>query len=339
MKCGAGLQSLSTESRLNIVPLLQAVYQLDMSSLAQTRLKDTPSHIGKISFSYSCELIVITEYHSAAQEPGLQNFVYDRNGCEIVRFRDLDSCAAYVVRNRLAVAHKSFFNIWDLMSGQKHGTLEPVARENTDSHHQGRIAANGSGTQLAFCPVAAEILHLYDALTLAPLCRLHPAGCNPPRASGSSLCALGWGASHGWWMGYGSNSPHGSRMDQPWTVLVVQPQADSTYKEVLRCERQFGLFPTLSPDGAFMCSFEPLGASINVHDTHSGQLMLAQSLCHPDGVQAPEPLQGAREVNAFNLEYMQWSACGRKLCIAATWGNGAFVTEDTVAAQIMEVLF
>ena len=96
-------------------------------------------------------------------------------------------------------------------------------------------------------------------------------------------------------------------------VRVLRPLLGTDmYTEMLRCEDQPQQVPACSPDGSMVCVFSSPTASIEVHDTNSGQLKMSQAISMP--LHGPDESLGAVEIN--------WSGCGRELLVKAYASNG-----------------
>ena len=246
----------------------QAVYVLSMSSRAlqliyMNREADfnDDACVRTVFFSFDSSLIVVV--NSAAN-------VFNHTGQQLSRIAmplALPSPRyALAQGGRIAIPIKSELQVWGLLPGGHLGTVQaPVNAANTyHAHGFDNVAANKSGSKLAFMPGGSRVLYLFSALNLDLLACLSPSACAMPisgRVMGLEWGIWGWLAS--------------SHLNQQCESHLLMP--DSGNNTYCQSEVQHAQVQAVSPCGAFACGVDPVDPytiMIRVSDIRSGQELL-----------------------------------------------------------------
>ena len=293
----------------------QVVYRLDVASLAVQHITCTSEHESLLRVEFSrCGSLILALWHGYdANESRFE--VHDSSGQRIAQFRasgqGFDWQLALTAGNRVAAARSQDFSVWDLRSGQLVGTRGPAtpATQGPASGCTGLIAANKTGTKLAFCAWGSTAVHLHEAVTLEALGVVHPADRVMPaclESGGSQLCGLGWEV--GWNCVVRMHGPQRPCGRHHWQdcLLALRLRAGGLYEEMMRNDPPNATLPAVSPDGVFMCMFSPSAATIGVYDTRSGQLLSTLAVPALGSTQDQRP-----DTHVF----LWWSTCGHRLLV------------------------
>ena len=218
-----------------------------------------------------------SELYSTVSLPDFHIYVHNCKRQLLAQIRDpgpLHSIT-HVMDSKIAVAGVHSIGVWAADTGQPHASAAPA--DGIDGTG-GFYAANKTGSRLAFCGTGRLVL--YDACTLSCLGQIQ-------------LPALGLHILHLWlhWNVHGWLSLSKEHLEQSPTVLrfmqLTERVPDCTYV----CHRS-----AISPDGAFVCILQETDSFIQIQDTRSGALLLAQTL--------------PQEQPPLTMHNVKWSSCG-----------------------------
>ena len=297
---------------------MQAVYLLQVAS--QTLLLVThelseefedASSILYARFSFDGKLVVVIS------SLGRGFHVYSRQGQKLSHFEiAADHCSrvqTFVQPDRVAVSLGFEFEMWELTSGKLLGTVTPPATHMSGdisfSHNHmeglGPVAANRSGSKLAFLPAGSKTLLMYNALTLELLGCVAPSGPDStPFLDNEVVTGLTWNV---WSMLATSCTVEGGHRHT--SEFKLGPGCNS-YR-VQSSAVPPGAVLASSPDGAFACNWEFESSTIRVYDTRTGQLKSAYV------VNKLRELPGSTATCVYNLRQGAWSTCGSWLVLTA----------------------
>ena len=246
--------------------------------------------------------------------------VHDRSGERVAQISSPDTwrkaSLAFAAQNRVAGASREGFSVWDLTSGELHGTRGPrepqVPRERCRpcGSRAGVVAANKAGSKLAFSEGRGlSPVPVFDAVTLDALGCLLPAHDYVPLSDHGAFSSMTWDV-------YGLLFTCPPTERKAGVLRVVSPDARSdtakSYCEIMRCQQQHAHKPVSSPDGAFVCVCESDGAEVKIYDTRSGRLVLDSCVPLPDSLEV------------LHKPVLWWSACGCCVLVRhTTWDAGA----------------
>ena len=305
----------------------QIVYLLDMATRSYAHitttyeeacLSDPCQDLGILSFSLDCQHVLVA-WQLAGTECGCRFDAHSLTGRVMCRFtleelEDGATAPAHAQGNRNAVAFCGMFGVWDGTSGLLLGRRRPgyedpddVDQDDARLHHN-LIAANKSGTRLAFCKTWAPALWLYDAVSLELLRCLAPGPALRPALVANRLVGLACGV-YGWTLMQG----RGSDM----CLYICRPGAGHTrYTPTVWCQDQPMQLPAFSPDGAFVAVV--CGAGVQVHDARTGQHLLTQAILPPPA--------GADVCHVTDI-LVSWSSCGQRILVRMVFTR-CFVRRD-----------
>ena len=320
---------------------MQALYLLEVGTWKVTLITqlDEDLELRHLSFSLNSQLILIMR--SNPNRRGFDLNVYDRSGQRIVHFEDdhlsklywytMPGCLVHAVGDRLAACHSNDFDVWDLRSGRKLGTRgpgpEPSPREAGMA--AGQVAANRSGTRLAFCGQGSLDVHLFDAVTLEAQSTLRLAGSSMLahlRSVKGQLESIVW-AGGGFLLRIKAIGQQ-REAEQVLGLYFLKPQPSSSISlvERLQVSLKGAAQPALAPDGAFVAVHEGDSMSIGVWDTRSGRKVLTHAIDIPEPVLCEYP---GRQASGL----LQWSSCGSRLLHRVTMcrkGDLHYVLADQI---------
>ena len=320
---------------------LQVLYLLELSTLEIKLITQTVDHMGMgaPSFSLDVQLILVPWDENVGLYTHFH--VHDRSGHCLSRFQmagmpelppsdDASTCCshAHIQGGRAAFAQGHVFLVLDLCSGQvlgRRGLQAPVMEDPTVSAAGGLVTVSKAGSRLAFCAHGSTAIHLYDALTLAPLGNVCPIGPDTqayllgPQAG---LCSIGF-CGGGWALrAYQSSTTPADGQ----ALLVSRIQQGSGELEVKLCfEARAAPYPVVSPSAAFVCTYEACSAVLAVYDTRSGQEILTQDVRLPEGV--PEVAADCKSVS------IGWSHCESRLHVKSTFRNQGKVVDYVLVVR------
>ena len=234
---------------------------------------------------------------------------FDPNCCEL--------SWVFLANNRVAIAQTASFKVWDLSSEQLEATAGPGDTSNLISYifawdSAGQIAANPSGTLLAFCPAVAPgcssllRVYVYDAGSLQVLACLEPGGeavaCLAPGAHGSQSYGMSW-TLHGWILAY--KPPSSQFLGSSHLQMMPSQAGTAVSQHVMQTGCNPSHPPVLSPCQSFVLLFEQQSANLEIRDVRSGQLMLSRTVWLAKGARAQHDLQ-------YDVD-LRWSSCGSRV--------------------------
>ena len=211
--------------------------------------------------------------------------IYDCHGQKLSSLKGTGACISLAVlaNARLAVSRHQDFQVFSVYSGQllvtqgPHKGIAGLPDRQTGRLLSGLIFLDPSGAKLAFCEPRQSVVHLYSSSTLQALGTMSPSG-HSHLAWGGPLTAIKWGV-YSWVMHL---PPHLTAPYNSKSVQVMRIGPGDTYTEVLDCAGQPQQAPALSPDGAYLCTYDKRNTMIHVNDVRTGQLMLAQDVSLPE---------------------------------------------------------
>ena len=317
----------SGKLRLSIMVPWQAVYLVEVAQQTTKLLIETDENIevddDLICFSPDSSLIALPLCENWAGDLA----IYNRAGL-LLALIELPAvfwkrASLAFTQGGLAAAVGLTFQIWDPLTAEVQGFGGPcmgvdlpyeVRAGDTDSSsdsesdseddHNGIVAANRSGSRLAFCAAGSFAVYVYDVSSFEVLAYVTPAQAVPPVPSNGELLWLAW-SSAGWLMWHARKWASYRELAR---LHAFQQVAIGRHEEVLRVEVPGEQSVALSPDGAFVCSSDADGGRLLVHDTRSGQLLVDYGL-----EVGAEGQDGAR----LRCESFSWSRCGKRVLIRA----------------------
>lgn len=283
--------------------------------LGQGMLQDPSTDPGHITFTPDDQhlLCVWTLFEDAWPACGGRYDVHDLTGDLVCRFfvpevLEAPTAPAHVPGNRVAISFGSAFGLWDLSSGSLLGTRRPLFKdvslkeEHETYEYNGVVAANRSGTRLAFCITWPPEIFVYSTVGL----RTHDCflaesrHCMPEALPKLHFPSMWWGV-YGWifWR------PTGTGRE----LHVLRPHSRGRhYSPGLLCCLKDGHLPAFSPSGAFVASFQLQDACIKIYDTRTGQLKTKQAMRLPPSAAQADKTQRLRAL-------VRWSSCGQRILV------------------------
>ena len=268
----------------------------------------------QVQFSRTSKLIVIFTWPCGfgATVVHAEISIYDCAGQAISHFQDTISTPSFdfVQGSRLAIALPLGVRVWDMLTGQLLGSTAALATSSgpTSSGKRAFVAANKTGCKLAFLNAHSPALHLYNALTLEALACLQPAGSMEYQAIEGATGGLVWGSSGRSWLLLQRPAA------DPWSaqsLVIFKVAPGSTWLTlVLQRDATFQCNPAcLSPDLSCVCTHETIfkaaQLTINVHNLHSGALVLAHKVKLPG-------------VPTSKCSVVWWASCGSRLVVTTS---------------------
>ena len=269
-------------------PWLQVLSLLDLSPVKRNNRFAARNNfmISTSSFTPDSKLVLVA-FQSLTEDAAWDEYIWearDLTGHKLSEFQ-ISECStnhAHLANHRVAIATtEAEFVVYDLQTGQSVGSAGP-GWEEWDSCDNDEpdpaadrtsplIAANATGSKVAFCISAAE-MHLYDAVSLTTL-----GWVDIPGGFLDSLRAcdyFAWGV-HGFQMVV--SSVRQEQVVRHACVFRSQP-GQNLLKLALHQEVHHDPLESLaiSPDSMFCASPgkpKPTGVAIRVYDMRSGQLV------------------------------------------------------------------
>ena len=307
---------------------LQAVYMLELETKQLKEIASKATYNGVLLcdpvFSSNSKRVLVPWKQGDEMEPCVDFEVFQRTGKHVASFTEHDASfvstgqpsLALCKGSRVAVANRYHFTVFALNSGAQLGSRGPPpgCSPNYSAEGAGVICASRKGAWLAFCAVQPRAVQVYDALTLDLLSCLPLAASVVPGYS--DLLSISCGP-------YGlALLDQGVRRVSPCALCVARPQSGSELnskinsegvQQVLCIPEQAPHPPAISPDGAYVATFEARDATLRVHDTQAGQLVCSQATGF-------KHMQGRSAVES-NVA-LWWSSCGRRVWVR---GMGSIV--------------
>ena len=261
---------------------VQVLSLLKIADWTLTSITTTASEdLANAAFSHNDQYVVV----SLSSTSICCTDIYDRYGHKLSSLDGTGDCFSHaaLANDRLAVSRHHDFQVFSVCLGQLLATQGPHMGEvglpewQSGSLHSGLIFLDPSGAKLAFCEPCKDILHLYSSVTLLALGTVSPSGKGGLRWGGP-LNAMIWGV----YSCFMYLPPHLTGMIYSKRVQVMRMSPDDTYTEVLNRADQPQQAPALSPDGAYLCTYDKQTTVIHVSDVRTGQLMLAQDVSLPE---------------------------------------------------------
>ena len=327
--------------KLLITLLLQVLYMLDVGDEEPAFVTESEQYrrMGNVSFSLDSTLILVSWEGLDDSDPA--NFdVHDRAGHRLAQFQvpgmpPDQGPPAHTLGGRAAFVRSHDFSVVELCTGDLLGVRGPgVSALDDNPEHAGLVTANSAGSKLAFCARGSGEIHLYDALTLAALGSVSPFGAvslsdladaGPAELRSLQFCGRGWSVCA---KAFGK------------TMLFFQAQQGSgDVKQTMRCEcsatvdssSMIGGWlhdapdPVVSPNAAFVCTYEGPHNNVSVYDTRSGQQIFTHPFVLPEGMPA-----AAAKVKQVA---MSWSSCERHLLVTATVQRFSALVDQLLVVQ------
>lgn len=247
-----------------------------------------------------------------------------------------DPSWAMLEGNKMAIAQKSYFKIWDLASGHLHAAAGPDPTPSNPCYQDpgGLLAVNTGQHKLAFCPVVGNgspiQIHVYDSHSLQPLaCLKGEWGIAPMDycAGASSSSSLFWGL-HGWMLAYAPSC--NSFCGRLQIMAPLEGSCRYQHASMQGCEPQQP--PALSPCSSFVVLFEEQRARLEIRDLRSGDLVVSQAV------------RLARDAQTKpNMHYdlaLRWSSCGTRVvarvrAVEVNSSSDCWAAERIVVMQIL----
>ena len=245
----------------------------------------------------------------------------------------------FLANNRVAIAQTASFKVWDLSSEQLEATVGHGDTSDLISYifywdSAGQIAANPSGTLLAFCPVVAPgcssllRVYVYDAGSLQVLACLEPGGeaaCLAPGAHGSQSYGMSWSL-HGWILAY---KPSSSQFLGGSHLQMMPSQAGTAVSQhaVMQTGCNPSHPPVLSPCSSFVLVFEHKGANVEIRDVRTGKLLLSRTVWLSKGARASHDLQ-------YDVA-LRWSSCGSRVTAKVRAEEKGYKSDRFACERIM----
>ena len=288
---------------------LQAIYVLRMEHKVMTLISHTNGNADAdnrdVRFSHDSKLIVLCTDDFGHT---CQLSVYDCSGRCLAEFSETlqnRQSAALCAQDRIAFVDGRCIRVRDLCSGRLLGS-SVECRASGGFGGGGQICTNKPATKLAFRIACLPQVHLFDALSLEQLGTLELAvnGVNIMRTFWAKLVFYGV-------FGLGLVLGDAGQDETGNSALIYRQMPGSrTHIRTAYCGAVGGsrdASPALSPDGAFMCSFNYVYHAIQVHDARTGLVMLNHAVDVPGQVRGP--------YSTKHPVFVRWSSCGSRLLV------------------------
>ena len=312
----AGLASL-----LRAACVLQAVHLLDVASQRLTYITSTPEpgwpddprlFPGSLTFTRD-DKHLLTVWCLGLGVSGCRCDVHTLTGHTVCHFHvpevlRLPTEPAHCLSNRVAIACGGAFGLWDALSGTLLGIRRPgyedasLAFESGMPTHNGLVAANRSGTKVAFSSAWPPETHLYGIPGLEAQACILPDSAVQPRSRPLLLRLVH--DVYGWAFTGQSAALRGERL-----LHFLRPCAcDRLCRVTLECRRHEVQHADLSPGGEYLASFQPHDASMRVYDTRTGELMATHAMALP-------PVGVSAEMHDRHNAVVCRSSCGQLILV------------------------
>ena len=298
-------------------PVVQELYMLDLEGPSLTLVDGQPSIISKVAFSPCSMFFVVARQPVDTDQDEGQSFKVFSRGCVcLASFYDEAAFSwpsvAFISGERVAITHLGDFDVRHLPSGNLLGSAGPDEDVCGMFMRGGLIAANPSGSQLAFCTATCVMdpssetgaVHVFDAISSQPLASYCPVAQLRRMPEYAQSVDLVWSA-YGWLLAQQGRYLGELGHLQFWAPL----SGTGMYKQHVWTDQQPLQGPVLSPCGAFCCLYDPAKGGITVVDIRSQQTVLTHALAELE-----ESHQHSGTRHAVNI---WWSKCGRRLIIRA----------------------
>ena len=262
-----------------LIDAMQALYALSTDAEAAASQRFRLTEILKV-YGIIIDVIFDKADCSFLVFAGDTCIVYDRYGELVCQFIDEKAyrkpSLAFLPGNRIALAHRNSFAIWHLTPGHMLATItpQPSTAETNGFAAAGVVAADQTGSKLAFCSAAEPVLHVYNSTSLEELYRLE-AAADIKFGAGSLYPDMVWTV-YGWLL---VGISRDSQIGVPSHVVhVMRPSETDSGKvcQLMQRRLQPEQLPATSPDSAFLCVFDNQSATLKVHDARTGRVVLSQ---------------------------------------------------------------
>ena len=289
---------------------------LDLNGPSLNLVDGQPNSISKVAFSPCSKFFLVARQPADPDADTFnsgQSFGVFSRGCEcLASFHDKSAFSwpsvAFISGDCVAIAHLGDFDVRHLPSGKLLGSAGPNENVCGIYRRGGLIAANPSGSQLAFC-MAIRVMgasnedravHVFDAISLQPVASYRPVAQLRRMPEFAHSVNLVWTA-YGWLL-----AQQGRYLGELGHLQFWMPLSGTgMYKQHVWAKQQPLQGPVLSPCGAFCCLYDPAKGGITVVDIRAQQIVLTHALAELE-----EFHQHSGTRHAVNV---WWSKCGRRL--------------------------